>query len=273
MTEAEFLAIEAAVRRAPAVRARARAPRASTTSRSSTSTPSRPDGTAFPEEQGGRPARARPRLRPARAGRQRVRAPARGHLRPRRRPHRRARALRGPRPGAAAGRARRVPRRPRGPLRDDVRPIHISQPEGPSFAVDGHEVRWQKWRLPGRLQPARGPRPPRRRLRGRRGPAPDPASARRYAEMVVPYADPDRFYQAPLDIGEFNVGTMTNSLTLGCDCLGVIHYFDGAWCNADGAPVVVPERDLPPRGGRRDAVEAHRLPHRPRRGAPARAGS
>ena len=32
-------------------------------------------------------------------------------------------------------------------LRDDVRPIEITQPEGPSFTVDGHAVSWQKWRL------------------------------------------------------------------------------------------------------------------------------
>ncbi|UGS35993.1 primary-amine oxidase [Capillimicrobium parvum] len=124
-------------------------------------------------------------------------------------------------------------------LRDDLRPIHISQPEGPSFTVDGHEVRWQKWRVRVGFDQREGLvlhdlgyeddgelRPILRRAS--------------YAEMVVPYADPDRFYQTPLDIGEFNAGTMTNSLTLGCDCLGVIHYFDGAWANADGEPVVVP---------------------------------
>ncbi len=32
-------------------------------------------------------------------------------------------------------------------LRDDVRPIHVHQPEGPSFEVDGYHVRWQKWDL------------------------------------------------------------------------------------------------------------------------------
>src|SRR5262249_47992082 len=32
-----------------------------------------------------------------------------------------------------------------GPIRDDLKPLEIVQPEGPSFTVDGHEVRWQKW--------------------------------------------------------------------------------------------------------------------------------
>src|SRR3954471_7702633 len=32
-------------------------------------------------------------------------------------------------------------------VRDDVMPIHITQPDGPSFTVDGHAVSWQKWHL------------------------------------------------------------------------------------------------------------------------------
>jgi len=124
-------------------------------------------------------------------------------------------------------------------LRDDVRPIHISQPEGPSFAVDGHEVRWQGWSLRVGFSTREG-------LVLHEVAYEDHGETRRvldrasYAEMVVPYAHPDRYYQTPLDIGEFNIGTMTNPLTLGCDCLGVIHYFDAAFCDADGAPVVVP---------------------------------
>ena len=30
-------------------------------------------------------------------------------------------------------------------LRDDIKPLHITQPEGVSFEVDGTEVRWQNW--------------------------------------------------------------------------------------------------------------------------------
>jgi primary-amine oxidase len=123
-------------------------------------------------------------------------------------------------------------------LREGVRPIHVSQPEGPSFTVDGHEVQWQKWRFTVGFSAREG------LVLHRLGYEDDgvvrPILHRAsYAEMVVPYADPDRFYQTPLDIGEFNIGTMTNSLTLGCDCLGVIHYFDAAYSNGQGEPVVV----------------------------------
>ena len=31
--------------------------------------------------------------------------------------------------------------------RDDVKPLHIIQPEGVSFKVNGHELEWQKWKM------------------------------------------------------------------------------------------------------------------------------
>jgi primary-amine oxidase len=41
-------------------------------------------------------------------------------------------------------------------LREDVRPIEITQPDGPSFNVDGHAVSWQKWRLRVGYSPREG---------------------------------------------------------------------------------------------------------------------
>src|SRR5205807_5117229 len=40
--------------------------------------------------------------------------------------------------------------------RADVKPIEITQPDGPSFQVDGHEVRWQKWRFRVGFTPREG---------------------------------------------------------------------------------------------------------------------
>ena len=34
-----------------------------------------------------------------------------------------------------------------GALRTDLKPLHITQPEGPSFELDGNTLRWQKWDL------------------------------------------------------------------------------------------------------------------------------
>jgi primary-amine oxidase len=31
------------------------------------------------------------------------------------------------------------------PLRTDVKPLNVTQPEGPSFQVNGNLIEWQKW--------------------------------------------------------------------------------------------------------------------------------
>lgn len=32
-------------------------------------------------------------------------------------------------------------------VREDLKPMHVLQPEGVSFKVNGHEVEWQKWKF------------------------------------------------------------------------------------------------------------------------------
>jgi primary-amine oxidase len=126
-------------------------------------------------------------------------------------------------------------------LRDDVRPISITQPEGPSFTVDGWSVSWQKWRLRVGFNPREG-------LvlhqvgyedRGRLRPVVYRASL---SEMVVPYGDtaPTHWNKNVFDMGEVGMGLMANSLTLGCDCLGEIFYFDGTVNDSAGEPVTIP---------------------------------
>jgi primary-amine oxidase len=125
--------------------------------------------------------------------------------------------------------------------RDDVKPIEITQPEGPSFTVDGHAVSWQKWRLRIGFTPREG-------LvlhevgyddRGTHRPVFYRASL---AEMYVPYGDPapTHRFKNVFDQGEYGVGWLANPLTLGCDCVGHIHYFDGVVNDQDGAPVTIP---------------------------------
>lgn len=45
-------------------------------------------------------------------------------------------------------------------------------------------------------------------------------------EMVVPYAAPEFPHprKFAFDVGEYGMGMLSNSLSLGCDCLGEIHY-------------------------------------------------
>ena len=122
------------------------------------------------------------------------------------------------------------------PLRE-VRPLHVSQPEGVSFTLDGYLLSWQNWRLRlgfnyreglvlhtvgftdnGRLRPV--------------------AHRLSFAEMVVPYRDvtADHYRRTAFDIGEWGLGFMTTSLELGCDCLGEITYLDAVLPDSRGEP-------------------------------------
>ena len=62
-----------------------------------------------------------------------------------------------------------------------------------------------------------------------------------FAEMVVPYRDasPDHYRRTAFDIGEWGLGFMTTSLTLGCDCLGEITYLDAVVHDSTGEPVTI----------------------------------
>jgi primary-amine oxidase len=58
----------------------------------------------------------------------------------------------------------------------------------------------------------------------------------------VPYADPSpvRFWQNYFDTGEYLLfGRFTNSLALGCDCVGEIHYFDATLADELGNPSTI----------------------------------
>ena len=80
-------------------------------------------------------------------------------------------------------------RRQSGTSRPDLKPLEISQPEGPSFAVDGPRGPLAEVALPHRLHAARGPGAAHGRLRGQAARAADPLP-RLGREMVVPYGDP-----------------------------------------------------------------------------------
>jgi primary-amine oxidase len=127
-----------------------------------------------------------------------------------------------------------------GPLRTDLRPLEIHQPEGPSFTVEGNLVRWQRWSFRVTLDPYEG-------LVLHTVEYDDAGRARSVihrasvSEMVVPYGDPGSMHgwKNAFDAGEWGLGRMTNSLKLGCDCLGEIHYFDAVLATEQGEPWVI----------------------------------
>ena len=117
--------------------------------------------------------------------------------------------------------------RPSEGLRDDIKPLNITQPEGPSFEVDGYHVRWQRWnvRIGYNFREGLVLHDIGYEDQGERRPIMHRASM---AEMVVPYGDPTggNFRRNAFDTGEYGLGVALDSLKLGCDCLGHIHYFD-----------------------------------------------
>jgi primary-amine oxidase len=123
----------------------------------------------------------------------------------------------------------------RGPHRTTLRPIEITQPEGPSFTLDGHVLSWQDWSMRIGFDAREGLTLHQIGLRER--PVIYRASI---PEMVVPYGDPRfRYWQAYFDAGEYLCGTWANSLELGCDCLGEIAYLDATVTDDTGRPKVI----------------------------------
>lgn len=125
-------------------------------------------------------------------------------------------------------------------VRDDLKPLHITQPEGVSFKVDGHHIRWQNWDFRIGFTPREG-------LVLYTVNYADQGQLRSIlyraslAEMVVPYGDPrpQHFRKNAFDVGEHGVGMLANSLTRGCDCLGEIQYFDAVLTNSRGEVSVI----------------------------------
>ena len=129
-----------------------------------------------------------------------------------------------------------------GGYRTDLKPINITQPEGVSFKVNGRVIEWQNWSVHVGFNYREGivlnnisyfdkaegkQRPIFYRLS--------------LAEMVVPYGNPEHPHQRKhaFDLGEYGGGYMTNSLSVGCDCKGSIHYMDFDFVNKAGSAQVI----------------------------------
>ena len=136
-----------------------------------------------------------------------------------------------------------IPRKPRNyhrealpPARTDLKKLHIIQPDGPSFVVDGWQVAWQGWKFRVGFTPREG-------LVLHNLSIADRSVIYRasISEMVVPYADPttNHYWKNAFDAGEYGLGKLANQLELGCDCLGLIHYFDIPAADDFGQPTLM----------------------------------
>lgn len=96
-----------------------------------------------------------------------------------------------------------------GTLREAPKPLQIVQPNGPSFEIQGNEIRWQKWRFRYALHPREG-------IVLYTVGYEDGGKLRSIlyraslSEMVVPYGDPSPgwFIRNAFDEGEFGIGRL-----------------------------------------------------------------
>ncbi|KAE8360380.1 copper amine oxidase [Aspergillus caelatus] len=119
------------------------------------------------------------------------------------------------------------------PMRQDLKPYIVQQPQGASFSTEGNVVSWQKWRFRVGFNSREGLVIYNVTYDGR-----NTFYCLSLSEMTVPYGDPRAPYhrKQAFDIGDVGFGITANQLSLGCDCLGHIHYFDGHTVNSSGEP-------------------------------------
>jgi primary-amine oxidase len=125
-------------------------------------------------------------------------------------------------------------------FRPGLKPLQVVQPEGPSYTLDGYEVHWQNWHFRIGYTPREGLvlHSVRYNDQGTERSVLDRASI---CEMVVPYGDPgEQYYRKnAFDIGEYGIGTLANTLTLNCDCLGPTRYLDAHYLDSRGKVVTL----------------------------------
>ncbi len=123
------------------------------------------------------------------------------------------------------------------------KPLEIIQPQGASFEIHGHEIRWQNWRFRYALNPREG-------LvlymigyedQGRVRPILYRASL---SEMVVPYGDPSEgwFFRNVFDEGEFGMGVSAVQLEDSTDVPNNATLLSAVFANESGSASEKPRR-------------------------------
>lgn len=123
-----------------------------------------------------------------------------------------------------------------------LKPINITQPQGVSFHMDGNNLEWAGLKMHIGFNYREGLVLSDVRIADLYESRERSLFARlSVVEMFVPYGSPKSPHHKKhaFDIGEYGAGYMTNSLKLGCDCKGAIHYLDAALVAANGDPYVI----------------------------------
>ena len=126
-----------------------------------------------------------------------------------------------------------------GPQRTGLKPLKISQPQGPSFNVNGNQVTWQNWRFRYTMHPREGlviylveynDHGKWRSIMYRGS----------LSDMMVPYGHPDQHwtYRSAFDEGEYGIGRYSGSLKKGAEVPDNSKLFDATFVDDFGKPYV-----------------------------------
>lgn len=126
------------------------------------------------------------------------------------------------------------------PSRPGLKPLVITQPEGPSFTLNGHELRWQNWSFRFTLHPREGPVLYQVGYEedGKTRPVLYRASL---SEMLVPYGDPDSnwSFRNAFDEGEYGIGRMAGPIEPLRDAPANAVFVDADFADDRGKPYKV----------------------------------
>ncbi len=128
-------------------------------------------------------------------------------------------------------------------VRNSVKPIRLSAPEGGNILMDGSMVRWQNWSFHLRWELREGVVVSLVNYedRGRRRSV---LYEGHLSEVFVPYQDPTMawYYRNYMDAGEYGFGTMSSPLVPGADCPDTAIYLSPVMANAAGGADVLDKR-------------------------------
>jgi len=126
-----------------------------------------------------------------------------------------------------------------GETREPLPPMYVTQPEGPGFELDGHQVSWEGWNFHFRVDQRRGI------VLSRVGHGDGDAFRSvlyqaSLSELFVPYHDPAEpwSHQAYFDLGTYprSFGGVASAMEPGRDCPDYAEFFDTWVVQDDGSP-------------------------------------
>ena len=127
------------------------------------------------------------------------------------------------------------------PFLKPLNTISLEQPDGPSFKVEGHKVKWGNWEFHVKPDYRAGIVISQASVRD---PETDELRSVLYkgfaSELFVPYMDPTEgwYFRTYMDAGEYGLGLQCMSLQPLNDCPRNAYYMDATFIDADGKPYI-----------------------------------